>query len=181
MGGVVIEEKAINRAQYLDLLYSYSNTLYNLIPDAPLLLNDPSRTSLTTPANGMAVFVTNTKIDSSPVQTSEVNVVHSTSSQQPKGKNKNKGKTNMKMKVKFPCMICTEEIYMKYCPHCEEVSKFMKGTSQPVVLIEPFPTQQQKMFAQNPAPLQGGNTGHSNHGDSSSRVSQVFMCKEIVV
>jgi hypothetical protein len=35
MGGVVTEEKAINHAQYLDLVYSQSDTLYDLIPHAP--------------------------------------------------------------------------------------------------------------------------------------------------
>jgi hypothetical protein len=35
MGGVVMEEKAISRAQYLNLLYSQTGTLYNLLPDLP--------------------------------------------------------------------------------------------------------------------------------------------------
>ena len=34
-GGVVIEEKVISRAQYLDLIYTQSSTLYDKIPDAP--------------------------------------------------------------------------------------------------------------------------------------------------
>jgi hypothetical protein len=34
MGGVVTEEEAISRAQYLDLVYSQSGTLYELIPNA---------------------------------------------------------------------------------------------------------------------------------------------------
>jgi hypothetical protein len=34
MGGVVTEEEAIARAQYLDLVYSQSGTLYELIPNA---------------------------------------------------------------------------------------------------------------------------------------------------
>jgi hypothetical protein len=69
---------------------------------------------------------------------------------------------------------------MKYCPHCEEVNKFLKGTSQPVVLTDPFPPQQQQMVAQTPSPPQGGNRGHSHHGNASSSISQVFMCKEVV-
>ena len=32
MGGVVTEEQAINSTQYLDLVYSQSETLYDLIP-----------------------------------------------------------------------------------------------------------------------------------------------------
>jgi hypothetical protein len=35
MGGVVTEEQAISRAQYLDLVYLQMGTLYYLIPDAP--------------------------------------------------------------------------------------------------------------------------------------------------
>ena len=45
MGGVVIKEQAISRAQYLDLVYSQSSTLYELIPNAPKPTNDPSRPS----------------------------------------------------------------------------------------------------------------------------------------
>jgi hypothetical protein len=60
---------------------------------------------------------------------------------------------------------------MKYCPHREEVTKFLKGTSQSVVLTDPFPVQQQKMVAQNLASPQGGNAGHSHHGDASSSIT----------
>ena len=35
MGGVIIEEQAISRAQYLDLVYSQMGTLYDLLPDLP--------------------------------------------------------------------------------------------------------------------------------------------------
>ena len=35
MGGVVTKEQAISRAQYLELVYSQSRTLYDLIPQAP--------------------------------------------------------------------------------------------------------------------------------------------------
>ena len=34
-GGVVIEEQVIARAQYLDLIYTQSSTLYEKIPNAP--------------------------------------------------------------------------------------------------------------------------------------------------
>ena len=34
-GGVVTEEQVIARAQYLDLVYTQSGTLYDKIPDAP--------------------------------------------------------------------------------------------------------------------------------------------------
>jgi hypothetical protein len=35
MGGVVIEEQAISRTQYLDLIYSQMGTLYDLFPELP--------------------------------------------------------------------------------------------------------------------------------------------------
>jgi hypothetical protein len=44
MGGVFTEEQAISRAQYLDLVYSQTGTLYNFLLDAP----HPSTTTSTT-------------------------------------------------------------------------------------------------------------------------------------
>ena len=38
MGGVIIEEQTTSRAQYLDLVYSQTRTSYDLIPDAPRLI-----------------------------------------------------------------------------------------------------------------------------------------------
>jgi hypothetical protein len=52
MGGVVIEEKAISHAQYLDLIYSQMETLYKLIPDAP---RPSTTTTSTTPTTSHAV------------------------------------------------------------------------------------------------------------------------------
>lgn len=43
MGGAVIEEQAISRAQYLDLVYSQSSTLYDLIPHGPHPTYDPAK------------------------------------------------------------------------------------------------------------------------------------------
>ena len=43
MGRAVTEEKTINHAQYLDLVYSQSSTLYDLIPHAPRATYDPSK------------------------------------------------------------------------------------------------------------------------------------------
>jgi hypothetical protein len=168
--------------------------LYDLIPHAPHPSNDPSRPALETHVDGMVGFVTK-KTAPSPTQTSEVNAVQSTSSQQPGGKKKNKGKsknssnpqestktvdTQPKGKLKFPCMICAEDHYTKDFPHREEVTKFLKGTSQPAVLTNPFLIQQQQMVAQNPAPPQGGNAGHPHHEDASSSTAQVLMCNGIV-
>ena len=51
MGGVVTEQE-ISCTQYLDLVYSQSSTLYDLIPNAPRPTNDPSRPASEPHANG---------------------------------------------------------------------------------------------------------------------------------
>jgi hypothetical protein len=175
MGNVVTEEKAIISAHYLDLLYSQFDTLYDLIPHAPHPSNDPTKHAL------VPNFVSNTTTTSTPSQTSNVNVVQSTSSSQPGGKKKNKGKskkysneqdnpkivdTQLTMKDKSPYMIYEEDHYMKDYFHHEVIAKFMKDTSQPV---------QQHLLSQNISPPQGGNAGHSHHGDASLSASQVYM------
>ena len=43
MGGVVTKQQAISHAQYLDLVYSQSCTLYDLIPHASWPTTDPLR------------------------------------------------------------------------------------------------------------------------------------------
>jgi hypothetical protein len=52
MGGVVTEEQAISRAQYLDLVYSQTRTLYDLILDAPRPSTNPNPKP---PANSHAI------------------------------------------------------------------------------------------------------------------------------
>jgi hypothetical protein len=119
MGGVVTEEQAISHAQYLDLVYSQTGTLYDLLPELPR--PSTSNTS-TTPAASHAVdgvigsaqaqsnFVSssNPKSATSNVQnapspatctgkTSEVDVVQSTSTgknKSKKGRGKNKERKN---------------------------------------------------------------------------------------
>jgi hypothetical protein len=44
MGGFITEEQAISRDQYLDLVYSQTSTLYDLIPDAHLPSTNPTPT-----------------------------------------------------------------------------------------------------------------------------------------
>jgi hypothetical protein len=110
MGGVVTEEHAINRAQYLDLVYSQTGTLYDFLPDAP---RPSTTTTSTTPSTSHVVdgvigtfhtqphsaqaSTTNPKSIASNVQhalsptppvekTSKVNSIQST----PAGKNKSK-------------------------------------------------------------------------------------------
>jgi hypothetical protein len=53
MGGVVTEKEAIARAQYLDLVYSQSSTLYELTPNATHATNDPSKPLSTLHADGV--------------------------------------------------------------------------------------------------------------------------------
>jgi hypothetical protein len=120
MGGVVTEEQTISRAQYLDLVYSQTGTLYDLLPDLP---RPGTSTTSTAPvashaADGVigsthshshSVSTTTPKSNSSNVQsasspapptgkTSEVNVVQTTlagKTKSRKGRGKNKeGKNN---------------------------------------------------------------------------------------
>ena len=53
MGGAVTEEKVASRAQYLDLVYSQSGTLYDLIPQAPHPSMDLNYTPVETPVDGV--------------------------------------------------------------------------------------------------------------------------------
>jgi hypothetical protein len=114
MGGVVIEEESIARAQYLDLVYSQSGTLYELIPNATHATNDPSKPSSSSHADGVIGSVKTqstpqsvgavpqaassfapsltTSSTSSHTQVSEVNAVQSAPSQQTGGKKKAKNK-----------------------------------------------------------------------------------------
>jgi hypothetical protein len=45
MGGAVTEEETIARAQYLDLVYSQSGTLYDFLPNAARANTDTSKPS----------------------------------------------------------------------------------------------------------------------------------------
>ena len=51
MGSAVTEEQAISQAQYLDLVYSQSGTLYDLIPQAPRPSTDPTKPSTKVPVD----------------------------------------------------------------------------------------------------------------------------------
>jgi hypothetical protein len=166
MGGLVTKEQDISRAQYIDLVYSQTRTLYDLLPDLP---HPNTSSTSTTPAASHAVdgvigssqaqphstSSTNPKSASSNVQnapspapptgkTSEVNVVQSTpvgKNKSKKGRGKNKeGKNNSqaeqtkttpvddrdKRKPQYPCLICGDDHYMKDCPRCAEVTKFLQ-------------------------------------------------------
>jgi hypothetical protein len=53
MGGLVTEEESIACAQYLDLVYSQSGTLYELIPNTHFPSTDPSKPSSIAHADGV--------------------------------------------------------------------------------------------------------------------------------
>ena len=59
MGGAITEEQAIAHAQYLDLVYSQSGNLYDLIPHAPRPSTDPSRPSMKPYVDGLIGSVKN--------------------------------------------------------------------------------------------------------------------------
>jgi hypothetical protein len=65
MGGVVTEEESIAQAQYLDLFYSQSGTLYELIPNATRATIDPSKPSSTLHADGVIGFIKTQSISQS--------------------------------------------------------------------------------------------------------------------
>jgi len=116
-GGVMIEEKVIAHAQYLDLVYTQSDTLYDKIPNAPRSLNIfpplmpgkeshaangiicPTSMHTTSKPYGIAPPAYAENPHSHPLTTSasEINVVSSDkgkSQQQPGSKKKGKGKKN---------------------------------------------------------------------------------------
>ena len=100
MGGMVTEEETIARAQYLDLVYSQSGTLYDLLPNVARANADPSKSS-SSHANDVIgsiknqyTFQSTTLSFTSPqTQIYEVNVVQSAPSQQSRGKKKTKNKS----------------------------------------------------------------------------------------
>jgi hypothetical protein len=151
MGGADTKEETIARAQYLDLVYSQSSTLYDFLPNVARANIHPSKTSSSSHANGVIGFVKTQStsqsitLSSTSPQTriSEVNVVQSSPSQQSTGKKKTKNKSKNtnnneqlkhqaqtpatekqpQRKLKFPCIICGDDHYTRNCPHCNEVAK----------------------------------------------------------
>lgn len=122
MGACVTEEQAIARAQYLDLVYSQSGMLYDVLPDAPCpgtskALSTPSNDGVigfvaqysrkssmtpakekpTTPSENASQSASNTG------KTSEVNVIQSTAAEKTsKGKKKGKGKNMAAPPKQYP-------------------------------------------------------------------------------
>ena len=65
MGGAVTEEQAIARAQYLDLVYSQSSTLYDFLPNVARANTDPSKPSSSSHVDGVIGFVKTQSISQS--------------------------------------------------------------------------------------------------------------------
>lgn len=91
------------------------------------------------------------------------------------GEGKNKAKTptqdspkppahdDTKCKPKYPCLMCDEDHYSKYCPRWSEVSHLLKGTPRALAMLkETFASQQTQMVVDQPQ-------------SSSTFGSQVFM------
>jgi len=100
MGGTITEEETIAQAQYLDLVYSQSSTLYEFLPNVSRANVDPSKSSPVSHADGVIGSIKtqstsqSTTLSSTFPQTqiSEVNAIESAPSQQSEGKKKTKSK-----------------------------------------------------------------------------------------
>jgi hypothetical protein len=140
--------------------------------------------STTTPKSTSSNVQSALSLAPPPSKTSEVNVVQSTpvsKTKSRKGRGKNKeGKNNIpnektksppvddrdKRKPCYPFLMCGDDHYTKDCPRRVEVNKFLQGTpkpSTPVVLSQPFPSQQQASLVIHDQP-------------STSTQSYVLMC-----
>ena len=114
-GGVVTEEQFIARAQYLDLIYTQSGTLYDKIPNAPKLeffIPPPPKSNRDSHAGDGVIGTSSTQTAKAPsgkelvvsskkpndkLLASEVNVVSSDKGKEPKQpRNKKKGKNKKK-------------------------------------------------------------------------------------
>ena len=117
MGGVISEERAIRCTQYLDLVYSQSSNMYDLIPHAPWPTTDPLRPTTKPHVGGIFVSVQTqmmkkytkkqtpsttpviqqsppSKTAPSPISSPKLNAVQSIESSGGKNKGKNKLKKN---------------------------------------------------------------------------------------
>jgi hypothetical protein len=127
MGGIITEYQDIACAQYLDLVYSQSDTLYDLIPNPPIPSTNPTSVSTTAShaVDGVVGFVTQetkgkpsnpskfipsttqvTTTTTSPIcpeKTFEINTVQNTTSgkdQSSESKKKGKGKATQNAQQK---------------------------------------------------------------------------------
>ena len=88
------------------------------------------------------------------------------SDKQPRSKKKGKSKKNKtstpqerssdqssgNWKPRYPCIICNEEYFVRYCPHRAKVSKIIKTSHASAVLTDPFPNLDTNMVATDPTP-----------------------------
>ena len=102
MGSAVTKEHAISRAQYLELVYSHSRTLYDLIPQAPHPTTDLAKPPAEVPVDGIVGSIqspsivkptkqprTTTPTPSTPKVFTKVNSIQSTQTSSSKKKGKN--------------------------------------------------------------------------------------------
>ena len=82
MGGCVTEEQAIGHAQYLDLIYSQSGILYDVLPDSPKPSSNlmTYKSLATPPVDGVIGSMTQTPTQSSSKQKLVSNTAHNDSS-----------------------------------------------------------------------------------------------------
>ena len=70
--------------------------------------------------------------------------------------------------MKYPCLICRGDHFKKECPHRDEITQFLKTNPAPVVLTDPFPSQQQLIDHM------------SNQGNSSSLEETCMMSSDTI-
>ena len=73
-----------------------------------------------------------------------------------------------KRKDKYPCLLCGGDHFTNECPRHDNISKFLKSNPTPVVLTNPFPSQQQLIDHM------------SNQGTSGSREEIKMMSSDSI-
>jgi hypothetical protein len=206
MGGVVTEEQAISRAQYLDLVYSQTRTLYNLLLDLP---RPGTSSASTTPAASHAVdgvigtthtqshsvSTTTPKSNSSNVQsalsptppagkTSEVNVVQSTptgknKSKKGRGKNKESKNNNQNEQTKIPPVEDRDKCKPRYpCLICgdDHYTKDCLRRAEVNKFLQGQPKPSTSVVLSQPFPSQQQASLVIHNQPSTSTSSYVLMC-----
>jgi hypothetical protein len=195
--GVFSEEDAIMRAQQLQLIYSQSGLLYEILPNAPRSILDKTRQRVGPHADGIvgsaqtkpAEQLTKqlqqlsiqhtaasqpTALVAPPTKTSNVHTVQSANpkaTQQPEG-NAN-GDNTEKRKARYPCNLCAEDHPTHLCPRLAEAQKFVTQ-QQLVVLTNPF--QHGQNLTQASASTEGGSQGPSPSSNNPA-FANVYMVK----
>lgn len=151
-GGVITEEKFIAHAQYLDLVYTQSGTLYDKIPDAPRpefsIPPPPKSNNDSRAGNGMfGKHKISSQNANEELLASEVNSMSTDKGKPLKRPGGKKKKIGRKRKPPAGCHICDEDHWTKDCPHIAEVKKLFKSSKTPAVLTDPFPNPGQNLVA----------------------------------